>query len=194
MAKPDNTLEIPEGCEEPAEVILTLARRYICDETHEEICTGGCKAFYAPRVWRGRGELYGFNSRLVVVHDGGDLTSFFDCNRENYAWIEHMQTALDEAGYFVEQCTCWYSAVYRKPHNLKVWPQYFKDVESGKKTFELSKDDRDYRVDDTVCLSEWDPVTEEFTNEAVTKKILYILRDAPEFGLQEGFCILSLEG
>ena len=74
--------------------------------------TSGCRAFYTPEEWKERGERYGQGSVLVVVHDGGDLARFFDYNRMNYAAIDALGDALAEAGYFAEQCTSWYSAIY----------------------------------------------------------------------------------
>ena len=35
-----------------------------------------------------------------------------------------------------------------KVHNLKIKPQYFKDVVSGIKTFEVRKNDRNFKVGD----------------------------------------------
>lgn len=42
-------------------------------------------------------------------------------------------------------------------HELKVWPEFFDDLENGRKTFELRKFDRDFREGDTLRLREYDP-------------------------------------
>ncbi|WP_331384989.1 DUF3850 domain-containing protein [Bacillus badius] len=42
-------------------------------------------------------------------------------------------------------------------HELKIYPQYFKAVVSGKKSFEIRKNDRDFKVGDTLLLHEFDP-------------------------------------
>ena len=39
-----------------------------------------------------------------------------------------------------------------KVHNLKIKPQYFKDVVSGIKTFEVRKNDRNFKVGDLMVL------------------------------------------
>ena len=48
-----------------------------------------------------------------------------------------------------------------KTHELKIWPDYFKAVSMGIKTFEVRKSDRDFVFGDTVVLKEWDP-TKDF--------------------------------
>ena len=74
--------------------------------------TGGCRTFYSPKEWEERGEDYGRNSELVIVHDGGDPGDAFSWDRENYKVIEAMNETLKPLGVYSEQCTCWYSAIY----------------------------------------------------------------------------------
>lgn len=74
-------------------------------------------------------------------------------------------------------------------HKMKILPEYFTRVCAGQKNFEVRKDDRDVQVGDTVTLLEWHPET-GFTG-AVSRElhISYVLRNVPEYGLQEGYCI-----
>lgn len=74
---------------------------------------GGCKAFYSPEEWKERGEDYGTNSELVVVYDGGDLYEIFNPDSGNYKWFDRLNERLEKHGYWVEACTCWYSAIYK---------------------------------------------------------------------------------
>lgn len=41
-------------------------------------------------------------------------------------------------------------------HELKILPPYFEAVISGKKTFEIRRDDRGFQAGDTVTLREYD--------------------------------------
>ena len=69
--------------------------------------------FYSPREWRARGELYGLQGELIVVHDGGDLAPFFNPDYEDWDAQSDMNAALKEAGYYAEPCTTWYTAIYK---------------------------------------------------------------------------------
>lgn len=75
--------------------------------------TGGCKMFYTPEEWKERRELYGTESLVVVVHDGGDHAAYFNWDYECYKLIESLGEELAKIGCFAEQCTCWYSAIYK---------------------------------------------------------------------------------
>lgn len=77
-------------------------------------------------------------------------------------------------------------------HEIKILPQYFELVvapRGGVKRFELRKDDRGYQAGDSVTLREWDG--KEYTGNEITVGIKYILRDCPEYGLMEGYCIFG---
>jgi len=74
--------------------------------------SGGCKVFYSPEEWQERGESYGAESELIVCHDGGAHAMFFNMDYGNYNEVEDMAHSLHNKGVYVEQCTCWYSAIY----------------------------------------------------------------------------------
>lgn len=69
----------------------------------------------------------------------------------------------------------------RQHHDLKIWPVYFEQVKAKKKTFEVRKNDRNFKKDDTVTLKEWDPTTEAYTGEELSFKIGYILNHSEYF-------------
>ncbi len=75
--------------------------------------TGGCKTFYSPQEWADRGEEYGQGAELIVVYDGGDVRAWFSCDHGSYQMQEKMREALKKVGVYAEECTCWYSAVYK---------------------------------------------------------------------------------
>lgn len=77
-------------------------------------------------------------------------------------------------------------------HELKILPQYYDDVAKCRKTFELRKDDRDFKVGEVLILREYDQGKDEFTGRMTVRNIGYILRNCPEYGLAEGYCILGL--
>lgn len=75
-------------------------------------------------------------------------------------------------------------------HDLKILPQYFEAVKTGKKKFELRKNDRDYKVGDEIHLEEWEPAG-GYTGRDIVKEITYVLKDCERFGLKDGYCIIG---
>lgn len=76
-------------------------------------------------------------------------------------------------------------------HDLKTIQPYFNDVGRGVKNFEIRKYDRDFKVGDKIILYEY--VEDKLTGAWLRRRIIYILRDAEQFGLMPGYCILGLE-
>lgn len=75
-------------------------------------------------------------------------------------------------------------------HELKIMPEFYEAVAWSNKSFEIRKDDRGYKCGDTLLLREWDG--EEYTDKPpLERRIRYILRNCPKYGLMEGYCILS---
>lgn len=76
----------------------------------------------------------------------------------------------------------------KKVHDVKLGTTFFDDVKTGRKTFELRKNDRGYKEGDTIVLHEYkDGAT---TGRTITKKIVYMLEGFT--GLEDGYCILGL--
>lgn len=80
-------------------------------------------------------------------------------------------------------------------HDLKSWPNSFNAWDNDKKQFEFRKDDRNFQLGDTVILREYDPILKKFSGCWRMGKIKYILkgRRGASVGLQEGYCIFSLD-
>ena len=57
-------------------------------------------------------------------------------------------------------------------HELKIQPQYFKEVISGLKTFEIRKNDRDFCVGDRLVLKEWE--NDKYTGRTTIRTISYM--------------------
>lgn len=81
----------------------------------------------------------------------------------------------------------------------KVWPQFFDDIVSGKKKFELRLHDFEITEGDTLLLKEWDPHSRQYTGRTIEKKITYVLKfKLGDFGQQEqikekGLMVISFE-
>lgn len=70
----------------------------------------------------------------------------------------------------------------------KILPEYFDAVQKRQKNFELRKDVDDIQVDDTLILEEWDG---KYTGNFTERKVTYVLRNVPEYGLRDGYCIIG---
>lgn len=79
-------------------------------------------------------------------------------------------------------------------HRLKTVQPFFDDVKSGKKSFEIRFNDRNYQIGDTLVLEEYDDTafTAGYTGQVLRKTITYVLKDCPHYGLRDGYCILGL--
>lgn len=100
---------------------------------------------------------------------------------------------LEKGGRFFFKCASEYEEDLQfagetiRVHELKILPQYF----VCEKNFEIRKNDRDFAVGDIVALREWDSDT-GYTGRVSFRVIQYILKDAKEYGLADGYCILGL--
>lgn len=75
----------------------------------------------------------------------------------------------------------------QKVHHIKLGASFFGEVERGEKTFELRKNDRDYKKGDILEMMEF----KEGKNTGRTVRVLvtYILTEFA--GLEEGYCIMG---
>ena len=58
-------------------------------------------------------------------------------------------------------------------HTLKSWPEYFEPTFTGKKTFEVRRMDRPYKVGDVLYLKEFEPTTGIYTGRECVREITY---------------------
>lgn len=77
--------------------------------------------------------------------------------------------------------------MFNKIHELKIKPVYFEAIKEGIKTFELRKDDRNFKVGDILLLREWE---HKYSGRKIKKKVIYILKEIE--GIEIGYCILAL--
>lgn len=77
----------------------------------------------------------------------------------------------------------------RKAIRKKILPCYFTDVKRRSKNFEIRKDEDDIQVGDLLVLCEWDGI--KYTGKEASRTVKYVLRNVPEYGLAEGYCIIG---
>jgi hypothetical protein len=77
-------------------------------------------------------------------------------------------------------------------HELKAWPSFYDDVASGRKPFEVRKNDRGFQVGDTLRLRRFNPATGEYTGEECMRRVTYVLHGGC-FGLAEGYVVLGFD-
>ena len=82
----------------------------------------------------------------------------------------------------------------------KIWPEYFEQVLSGKKTYELRLNDFEVNEGDTLILEEWDPRTKQYTGRSVKKEVTFVGRFkidelfwSKEEVLEKGIQIISIK-
>ena len=78
-------------------------------------------------------------------------------------------------------------------HTLRTWPEFWDAIHDGRKTFEMRRADRDYKVGDTLCLRRWDQVLRHFTHptETIRCEVTYVMTGG-QFGLRHGFVCMGI--
>lgn len=74
-------------------------------------------------------------------------------------------------------------------HKLKVWATFWPALVSGEKSFELRKNDRDFKVGDTLLLREVDEDL-VYTGQELRKRVTFIVHGG--FGLVFGHICMGL--
>jgi hypothetical protein len=79
-------------------------------------------------------------------------------------------------------------------HELKTWPDQFRAIVDGSKTFEIRSNDRDFQVGDVLLLREFDPRLQCYTAPpAVVEVVVTYVLHGPGFGVPEGYCVMSIQ-
>jgi hypothetical protein len=74
-------------------------------------------------------------------------------------------------------------------HSFKTIKPYFEEIWEKRKSFEIRKNDGNYKVGDYIRLCEYDMNAKEKLEREIEGQITYIL-DKCE-GLKEGYCVIS---
>lgn len=80
----------------------------------------------------------------------------------------------------------------RQKHDVKTWPAIFEEFRTGRKTFDVRKNDRNYKVGDTIIQHEYYPTKGTFTGRNIEQVITYIL-EGDKFGVVAGFVAMSVK-
>lgn len=76
-------------------------------------------------------------------------------------------------------------------HELKTWKEYFEEVFTGSKTFEVRVNDRNFRKGDILILKEWDKDKNEYTGRKMARIVSFIL-EGGQFGIEKGFVVMAI--
>jgi ASC-1-like (ASCH) protein len=74
-------------------------------------------------------------------------------------------------------------------HELKTWPEYFEAVASGEKTFEIRKNDREFKVEDVLLLKEFDPNAGSYSGRAIEARVIYMT----DYQQKPGYVVMSIK-
>ena len=77
-------------------------------------------------------------------------------------------------------------------HDLKTWPDYYDSIAIGVKTFEVRKNDRDYRAGDTLILLRYDHKKRNYTGERMEKIVRYVMYGG-QFGVARDYCVMAIQ-
>jgi hypothetical protein len=75
-------------------------------------------------------------------------------------------------------------------HYLKTWPEPYAATQAGAKSYEIRRNDRDYRVGDLLFLQEWNPTERLYTGREMFRLVTY-KTSGGEWGLPADLCILG---
>lgn len=75
-------------------------------------------------------------------------------------------------------------------HVVKCWPEPFKDTATGRKSYEIRKDDRKYAVGDVLLLRKWSPTMKSYSGDCLTVSVTH-KTPGGNFGLPEDVCVLG---
>lgn len=77
-------------------------------------------------------------------------------------------------------------------HELKVWIDYYEDIENGKRKFDVRYNDRDFKVGDILHLREYNNIENYYTGREVSKIVDYISTDTT-FGLKDNWIVMGFK-
>lgn len=76
-------------------------------------------------------------------------------------------------------------------HDIKIDPQFFTPVATRQKPYEVRKNDRDYKVGDTLNLLEYDRKLEQYTGRRILARVTYLVQGG-DYGIAAGYVVLTV--
>lgn len=81
-----------------------------------------------------------------------------------------------------------------KVHALKAWPHFFDALATGKKLFEVRRNDRHYKIGDLLQINKYDPSYGNVPGETPLSFEVTFVLDSEDFpAIMPGFVVLSLK-
>jgi len=114
------------------------------------------------------------NKARDVLRKLGKTDEWIDLHTDADGLLDLTHFVWEYARWFDGEKFLTYEPGDHPAHYLKTWPEYFEAVQSGRKTFEIRRNDRDYQVGDTLVLVEWCPIKKAYTGQTIEKTITYI--------------------
>ena len=71
----------------------------------------------------------------------------------------------------------------------KILPNYYEKVKTGVMQFVIRKDEDGVSPGDLLLLCEYE--NNDYTGRIILKKVSYVLRNVPQYGLMDGYCIIG---
>lgn len=117
------------------------------------------------------------------------LVAESECMSHDSLMFRHYRSAIE---HLAEIVRCTENENGRLPQIVekKVLLDYFGDIVSGNKKFEIRRDKDNICAGDIMVLREIDNEG-GYTGNVVVKKVKYVLRDCAKYGLKRGHCIIS---
>lgn len=134
--------------------------------------------------------------------DGRTGLMYWMAQGDGYVMVRHKDRApfvITEGDW--DECEIYRPEKPRRPariHVLNILPEFFDAIVDGTKTFEVRRNDRDFRVGDTLVLRRYDPMTrEQFRDESgciprAQRLVTYIL-EGDSFGIDTGYVVMGLK-
>lgn len=78
-----------------------------------------------------------------------------------------------------------------REHELKCWLPFFQAEKDGAKSFEVRRNDRNFRVGDVLRLREYDAAREVYTGREHRARVTFMLIGGA-FGIEDGYVVMGL--